>query len=65
MTRPFDYQQEVANVDCRERPERYQVGRGEQGLLIVDPYKGDVLPHWRYNDAEVTARSAQEIYALF
>ncbi|EPF0132801.1 DUF4385 family protein, partial [Enterobacter hormaechei] len=55
MTRPFDYQQDFANINFREHPERYQVGRGEQGVLIVEPYKSEILPHWRYKNAEVAA----------
>ncbi|MGX5084921.1 DUF4385 domain-containing protein [Enterobacter sp. UPMP2052] len=65
MTRPFDYQQDFANINFRERPELYQVGRGEQGVLMVEPYKSEILPYWRYKNAEVAARSAKEIYALF
>ncbi|WP_063929343.1 DUF4385 domain-containing protein [Enterobacter hormaechei] len=65
MTRPFDYQQDFANINFREHPERYQVGRGEQGVLMVEPYKSEILPHWRFKNSEVAARSAQAIYALF
>ncbi|WP_303720019.1 DUF4385 family protein, partial [Pseudomonas aeruginosa] len=61
MTRPFDYQQDFANINFREHPERYQVGRGEQGVLMVEPYKSEILPHWRFKNSEVAARSAQEI----
>ncbi|MGS5546720.1 DUF4385 family protein, partial [Enterobacter hormaechei] len=43
MTRPFDYQQVFANINFRELPERYQVGRGEQGEFIVEPYKSEIL----------------------
>lgn len=32
---------------------------------MVEPYKSEILPHWRYKNAEVAARSAEEIYALF
>lgn len=38
-----------ADVDYRARPEAYRVGRGEQGVLICEPYKGEILPHWRFN----------------
>lgn len=65
MTRPFNYQQDFANINFRDHAELYQVGRGEQGVLMVEPYKSEILPHWRYKDAEVAARSAKEIYALF
>src|SRR5215210_3309914 len=29
----------------REHPELYQVGRGEQRVLLVEPYKSEFLPH--------------------
>ena len=32
---------------------------------MVEPYKSEILPHWRFKNSEVAARSAQEIYALF
>ncbi|KGA99236.1 hypothetical protein DR73_2 [Enterobacteriaceae bacterium ATCC 29904] len=34
-------------------------------MLLVEPYKSEILPHWRYKNAEVATTSAQEIYALF
>ncbi len=37
-------------IDYRAHPERYDIGRGEQGVLIVQPYKGELLPLWRYKD---------------
>lgn len=46
--KPFDYDQDFSTIDFRKQPERYQVGRGEQGVLMVQPYKGEILPHWRF-----------------
>nr|WP_281732741.1 DUF4385 domain-containing protein [Franconibacter sp. IITDAS19] len=43
----------------------YQVGRGEQGVLLVEPYKSEILPWWRYKDPESAQKSAEKIYALF
>jgi hypothetical protein len=65
LTRPFDYQQDFASINFRDHPELYQVGRGEQGVLMVEPYKSEILPHWRFKNADAAARSAKEIYALF
>lgn len=31
-------------VDFRTHPERYLVGRGEQGVLTAEPYKSELLP---------------------
>lgn len=32
---------------------------------MVEPYKSEILPHWRYKNAGVAAHSAKAIYALF
>ncbi|WP_413739209.1 DUF4385 domain-containing protein [Sodalis sp. RH21] len=63
--KPFNYQQDFAALDFRLHPELYQVGRGEQGVLLVQPYKNEILPHWRFRDAGVARESAGKIYALF
>ena len=52
-------------TDFRKHPERYEVGRGEQGVLTAEPYKSELLPLWRFKD-EATARiSAKALYAAF
>jgi len=40
----FDYSLDFANLNFRDRPELYCVGRGEQGVLMVEPYKSEILP---------------------
>lgn len=62
---PFDYRQDFANTDFRRHPELYQVGRGEQGVLLVQPYKNEILPFWRFKDVASAKASAEKIYALF
>ncbi len=61
----FDYQQDFTRIDFRAQPERYQVGKGEQGVLLVEPYKSEILPHWRFKTPEIARESADKIYALF
>lgn len=39
----FDYSLDFEKIDFREKPELYRVGRGEQGVLLVEPYKGEIL----------------------
>jgi len=34
----FDCDLNFKNIDCRKQPELYQVDRGEQGVLMVEPY---------------------------
>ncbi|MEK0165901.1 MULTISPECIES: DUF4385 domain-containing protein [Pseudescherichia] len=65
VSKEFDYEQDFTEIDFRQHPERYQVGRGEQGVLLVEPYKGEILPFWRYKDPESAQKSAEQIYALF
>ena len=42
---PFEYNLDFHTVDFRQYPELYRVGRGEQGVLLVEPYKGEILPY--------------------
>ena len=53
------------DVDFRRHPELYRIGRGEQGVLIAEPYKSEILPHWRFKDVIVATASARKITALF
>ncbi|UOG74984.1 DUF4385 domain-containing protein [Hymenobacter tibetensis] len=62
---PFDYDLDFRTVDFRKHPELYRVGKGEQGVLLVQPYKGEILPHWRFRTPEVARESADTIYGLF
>jgi hypothetical protein len=52
-------------VDYREHPEEYRVGRGEQGVLTVEPYKSELLPLWRFRTPEDAEASAKAIYRAF
>ncbi|EKF1685002.1 DUF4385 domain-containing protein [Salmonella enterica] len=63
--KPFNYQQDFSSIDFRQQPEFYQVGRGEQGVLLVEPYKSEILPFWRYKDEASAMKSAEQIYQLF
>ena len=42
--RSFDYSLDYAHLDLRAHPELYRVGVGEQGVLLVQPYKSEFLP---------------------
>ena len=61
----FDYSINFDKIDFRKHPELYRVGEGEQGVLLVEPYKSEILPHWRFRTPEVARRSANKIYKLF
>ncbi len=61
----FDYTRDFKSIDFRRHPELYQIGRGEQGVLLVEPYKGELLPHWRFKTPEIAQLSADAIYQWF
>ena len=61
----FNYDLDFKTIDFREHPELYRVGRGEQGVLLVEPYKSEILPHWRFKNPEVAEKSSEQIYQMF
>ncbi|CAF0909406.1 unnamed protein product [Rotaria sordida] len=54
-----------ANIDYRKHPELYRIGRGEQGVLICQPYKNEICPYWRFKTVEQAIQSSNKIYELF
>src|SRR5215210_7260501 len=52
-------------VDLREHPEEYRIGRGEQGVFHAEPYKGELLPLWRFKNEEAARESSEAIYQKF
>jgi len=61
----FNYDLDFTTVNFRERPDLYRIGKGEQGVLLVEPYKSEILPHWRFKTPEVARKSSEAIYKLF
>jgi hypothetical protein len=53
------------DTDYRRHPELYRVGRGEQGVLTVQPYKGELLPLWRFATPAAARRSAAALAERF
>ncbi|QQL49056.1 DUF4385 domain-containing protein [Mucilaginibacter ginkgonis] len=53
------------DIDYRKHPELYKVGKGEQGVLICEPYKSEIGQHWRFKDVAVAKQSSEQIYILF
>ncbi len=64
-SRAFNYQLDFQHLDFRQHPELYRVGRGEQGVLLVEPYKSEILPHWRFKNEVLARVSAEKIFSLF
>lgn len=53
------------DIDYRRAPELYRVGRGEQGVLVCEPYKSELLPHWRFRTRSLAAESSAKLYQKF
>lgn len=49
------------DVDFRENPKAYEIGRGEQGVFKVQPYKNELLPLWTIKTLEGAEESAESI----
>lgn len=62
---PFDYTIDFKQTDFRKNPELYRIGKGEQGVLLVEPYKSEILPFWRFKNPETAQKSSEKIYTLF
>lgn len=62
---PFNYDLDYKNLDLREHPELYRVGRGEQGVLLVEPYKSELLPLWRFRTPEIARESCDQLAEKF
>jgi hypothetical protein len=61
----FNYFLDFATIDFRKQPELYRIGKGEQGVLLVEPYKKEILPHWRFKTPDMARHSADKIYEMF
>ena len=53
------------NIDYRLNPNLYKIGRGQQGVLICEPYKSEICAHWRFKTEAEAFRSSNKIYQMF
>jgi hypothetical protein len=53
------------DIDYRKHPELYLVGKGEQGVLICEPYKSEIGQFWRFKTEEIARKSSETIYRQF
>ena len=63
--KPFDYTLDFKALDFRVRRDLYRIGKGEQGVLLVEPYKSEILPYWRFKTIADAEKSSSKIYRLF
>jgi hypothetical protein len=65
MPASTQYAEAYRGVDFRRQPERYRVGRGEQGVLIAEPYRSELLPLWRFKTKAIARKSAAALLEAF
>lgn len=65
MSLPFDYDLDFSTTDFRAHPELYRIGKGEQGVLLVEPYKTELLPLWRFSTVEIAQKSSVDLWFKF
>jgi hypothetical protein len=52
-------------IDYSKQPLLYEIGRGQQGVLICEPYKSQLYPIWRFRTEEIARQSAEKIHQEF
>ena len=52
-------------VDYRLNPHLYNIGKGQQGVLICEPYKSEICQHWRFKTVPEAKISSQKILTMF
>ncbi len=54
-----------SDINYRKHPDQYRVGKGEQGVLLCEPYKSEILPYWKFKNPSDAKESSLKIYQLF
>lgn len=52
-------------INYRENPHLYRTGKGQQGVLICEPYKSEICKHWRFKTILEAKVSSSTILAMF
>ena len=65
FSRSFDFSLDFEKINFRKRPELYRIGRGEDGVLLVQPYTSEISPFWQFEDEAQATESSAKIFALF
>lgn len=61
----MNYSENYRGINFRAQPDKYVIGRGEQGVLLAEPYKSEILPHWKFANPELAIVSADTILEMF
>ena len=60
----FPYHLDFKTINFSQNPQLYRIGIGEQGVLLVEPYKSEILPFQRFKTEEIAKESAEAIWKL-
>ena len=61
----FDYKLDYKNILFRPNDNRYRIGRGEQGVLLIRPYTDVICKHWRFKTLKEARVSSQKIFDMY
>ncbi|KAJ3036986.1 hypothetical protein HK097_003660, partial [Rhizophlyctis rosea] len=61
----FDYTLPYPTLNLRLNPHLYRTGKGEQGVLLCEPYKSELLPLWRFRTPSIATQSSTSLYSQF
>lgn len=64
-SKKFDYSLDFSKINFKEHPDLYIYDSTERGVLLVEPYKSEILPHWRFKTPEIARASSEKIYELY
>lgn len=53
------------DIDYRKNPHLYKIGRGQQGVLVCEPYKSELYPQWKFKTPTIARVSSKRIYSMF
>ena len=65
MPHKFNYALNYKLLNFKNNSELYRVGKGEKGVLLVEPYKSEILPYWRFKTPDISLSSSIAIKKLF
>ena len=61
-SKKYPYSREI---DYSKSPLLYEIGRGQQGVLICEPYKSQLYPIWKFRTEDIARESAEKIFQKF
>lgn len=52
-------------IDFRKDRQLYRIGKGEQVILLVEPYKSEIVLCWKFKTEAFAEISSKKIFSLF